>query len=370
MRTSEAIDETIADGETGESDGDSEPLPSPAELAAEQPLTSAAARTIAEARRAIRRLVHGEDRRRLLVVAGPCSIHDAKAALEYAHRLRAVAERTRDELVLVMRAYVEKPRTTVGWKGLVNDPALDGSCDVALGLRTARAIVVAIAEAGVACGSEILEPATAPYLADVLAWGAIGARTAESQTHRVVASGLPFPVGVKNRTDGDVEPAVDALATIAAPHAAIGIGADGRVSRVRTRGNPDRHLVLRGGRSGPNASAADVSRAAGLGRAIGIARAVMVDCSHANSGKIPARQSKVAREVLGAVAAGETGVLGLMLESHLVGGRQEVVAGGALAYGVSVTDPCLGWAETEELLTEIAWTSRRISSRRPTTTAG
>ena len=339
---------------TRSEDDDASPLPSPAELAAELPLSARAAATVADTRLAIRRLLHGADPQRLLVVVGPCSIHDREAAVEYAQGLRRIADDSREELVVVMRTYVEKPRTTLGWKGLVNDPGLDGSCDVARGLRLARSILSQVTDLGVACGSEILDPSTIPYLADLLAWGSIGARTVESQTHRVAASGVAFPIGLKNRTDGDVEPAADALAAIAAPHATIGIGADGRVARIRTRGNPDGHLVLRGGRGGPNASAEEIGRAARLGQSAGIARPVVVDCSHANSRKEPARQADVARGVLAARAAGESGILGLMLESHLRSGRQDFVPGGSLEYGVSVTDACLGWSETESILVEIA----------------
>jgi len=334
------------------------PLVPPARVKARIPADGAARATVRGARARIRDALHGRDRHRLVVVVGPCSIHDADAALEYARRLRDVADRTRDALVLVMRTYFEKPRTTVGWKGLLNDPHLDGSCDVAAGIEAARRILRAVNELGVPCASEALDPVTPEYLADLLAWGSIGARTAESQTHRQMASGLSMPVGFKNATDGSVEAAANAMLAAAAPHAFLGVHADGRAAVVRTRGNPDRHLVLRGGSAGPNHGAAHVARAAALVAGQGMARPVMVDCSHDNSGKDPARQPAVCRDVLAQVRDGQGAVLGVMVEGNLAPGRQTWRPGAALAHGVSITDPCLGWKDTEPLLEEIADAAR------------
>jgi len=335
-----------------------DPLPPPAALKARLPVPEGAVRCVLDARARIRDALHGRDPRRCLVVVGPCSIHDAAAALDYAKRLRAVAERTDDALVVVMRTYFEKPRTTVGWKGLLNDPHLDGRCDVALGIRRAREILLAINELGVPCASEALDPVTPAYLADLLAWASIGARTAESQTHRQMASGLSMPVGFKNATDGSIAAACNAMLAAGEPHRFLGVSADGRAAVVRTLGNPDRHVILRGGSGGPNHGPEHVAEALRRSGGQGIPRPVLVDCSHANSGKDPARQPAVCREVLAQRAAGEGGILGVMLESNLEAGAQAWRPDGELAYGVSITDPCLGWAETEALLDEIAEATR------------
>jgi 3-deoxy-7-phosphoheptulonate synthase len=309
---------------------------------------------VARARGAIRDVLHGRDPRRLVVVVGPCSIHDPELALEYAERLRPLARELEGELVVVMRTYFEKPRTALGWKGFLNDPRLDGSCDVAEGIRRARALLLELGERGLACATELLDPITPQYLADLISWAAIGARTSESQTHREMASGLSMPVGFKNGTDGYLDAAAHALAAARQRHAFLGVDLYGRAAVVHTRGNPDGHLVLRGGRGGPNHGPEHVARAAALGRAQGIARPVMVDCSHGNSERDPRRQAEVCRAVLAQVRAGERALMGLLLESHLEEGSQPFAPGRPLARGVSITDPCIGMAETEPLLREIA----------------
>jgi 3-deoxy-7-phosphoheptulonate synthase len=331
-------------------------LPSPRRIKAELPSDDAVRERVGATRAAIRHLLHGRDPRRLLVIAGPCSIHDAAAAVEYAERLARVAERTRDQLVVVMRTYFEKPRTTIGWKGLINDPHLDGSCDIPEGLRLARETLLRVNRVGVSCGSELLDPISPQYVADLLSWGAIGARTSESQTHRELASGVSMPVGFKNSTDGSVEVARDAMISARHPHSFLGIDTDGATAAVATCGNPDRHLVLRGGGGRANHGPRDVERAAALVAGEGIARPVLVDCSHGNSGKDHTQQAVVCREVLAQVRAGQPALLGVMLESNLEPGRQVWSPRAALGYGVSITDACMGWEETEPLLYEIAKT--------------
>jgi 3-deoxy-7-phosphoheptulonate synthase len=338
-----------------------EPLTPPAQVKARIPLSEPAARGVLGARRAIRDVLHGRDRRRLVVVVGPCSIHDAEAALDYAQRLRAAAARSEDALVVVMRTYFEKPRTTVGWKGLLNDPHLDGSCDVAHGIELARRILLEINGSGVPCASEALDPVTPDYLADLLAWSSIGARTAESQTHRQMASGLSMPVGFKNGTDGGLEAAGNAMLAAGQPHSFLGVSPDGRAAVVKTLGNPDRHVILRGGASGPNHGPEHVGAAAALVADQGIPRPVMVDCSHGNSRKDPARQVEVCRDVLAQVRAGQHALMGLMIESNLAAGAQTWKPGRELAYGVSITDACMGWEATEDLLEEVAGTVRALS---------
>jgi 3-deoxy-7-phosphoheptulonate synthase len=299
----------------------------------------------------------------MLVVVGPCSIHDPDAAYDYARRLGPVARTLRDDLLIVMRTYFEKPRTTVGWKGLVNDPRLDGSCDVAAGLQLARTILRTINDLGVPCGSEVLDPITPQYISDLLSWASIGARTIESQTHRELASGLSMPVGFKNSTDGGLQGALHAMISARHPHTFLGIGTDGATAMVKTRGNPDRHVVLRGGAHGPNHAAEDVARAVELVAVEGVARAIMVDCSHDNSGKDHTRQAAVCREVLAQLRAGAPNALmGLLLESNLHAGKQTWKPDAPLAYGVSITDACMGWTETEPLLYEIADAVRRSAA--------
>jgi len=333
---------------------DIRPLLSPRALKTRLPVSEEVADTVLRARQAIRDAIHGRDRRRLLVIAGPCSIHDPAAALDYAGRLAAAARPWADELIVVMRTYFEKPRTTVGWKGLVNDPHLDGSCDVPAGLELARQLLLEINGLGLPCATEVLDPFTPQFLADLLAWASIGARTIESQTHRQLASGLSMPVGFKNGTSGGLDAARNAIVAARHRHSFLGITVDGASAVVNTKGNPDRHLVLRGGESGPNYSAEDVQRAAALLAGEDLARPVLVDCSHGNSGKDHRRQAGVCREVLKQVRAGSPALLGLMIESNLEPGAQSWKPGAELRYGVSITDACLGFEETADLLAEIA----------------
>jgi 3-deoxy-7-phosphoheptulonate synthase len=342
---------------------DVRPLVTPRAVKTALSVPAETAAGIRTARDAIRRVLHGQDER-LVVVVGPCSIHDPAAAVDYARRLRAAARPLEDALVVIMRTYFEKPRTTVGWKGLVNDPHLDGSCDVQAGLELARRVLLDVAGVGVACGSELLDPITPQYIADLLAWASIGARTTESQTHREMASGLSMPVGFKNGTDGSVQVAVDAMTSAGHPHTFLGIDVNGLTSTIRTRGNPDRHIVLRGGRAGSNHQREDVVRAAALIADQGVSRPIMVDCSHGNSAKNPANQVTVAREVLAQLGSGGgRSVMGLLLESHLVGGRQDWKPNQPLLYGQSITDACLGWEETAALLEEIAAAVRTARTR-------
>lgn len=331
------------------------PLPAPRVVKAELPAPTSAQEVVLAARAEIRDAIFGRDRRRTLVIVGPCSIHDPGAAIEYAARLAKVREATRDRLILIMRAYFEKPRTTVGWKGLINDPHLDGSCDIGTGLRRARETLVAINALGVPCGSEMLDPITPQYVADLLSWASIGARTTESQTHREMASGLSMPIGFKNGTDGSLDPCVNALISAGHPHHFLGINADGITSVVQTRGNPDRHVVLRGGVN-PNYGPDDVRLAAERVSAAApdLVRSIMVDTSHGNSMKDWRRQPAVCRSVLDQMRGGQRALLGFLLESNLVEGRQDWQRGVPLARGVSITDGCLGWAATEDLLYEIA----------------
>jgi 3-deoxy-7-phosphoheptulonate synthase len=329
-------------------------LPTPWALRRRLPASARVRATVQRARSALRDLLHGRDRSRLLVIAGPCSIHDPSAALDYAQRLATLAGGLRGELVVAMRTFFEKPRTALGWKGLINDPRLDGSCDVAGGLALARSLLLDINALGIPCAAEILDPMTPPYLADLIAWGGIGARTSESPVHRQLASGLPFPVGFKNGLGGDIEGACNGIVAARGPHRFLGIGPSGRCDVVTTRGNPDLHIVLRGGESGPNHGATHRASAAERLAPQGIARPVLVDCSHGNSRKDPTRQAAVCRELLGTLPEAGPELLGLMLESQLVEGRQTLEPGRALRYGVSITDGCIGWDETADLLCEIA----------------
>jgi 3-deoxy-7-phosphoheptulonate synthase len=327
-------------------------LAPPSHLLREFPASDIAVHTTYEARAAIHRILHGADDR-LLVVVGPCSIHDYDAAIDYATRLAALKRELSDELLVVMRVYFEKPRTTVGWKGLINDPRLDGSFRINEGLRLARRILLEVNELELPAGTEYLDMITPQYLADLIAWGAIGARTTESQVHRELASGLSCPVGFKNGTDGDVRIAVDAVKAASAPHHFLSVTKGGHSAIVHTAGNEDCHIILRGG-STPNYDAASVERVCSeLGHG-GLAPRVMIDCSHANSRKQHERQLDVARDVAAQLAAGEDRIIGAMLESHIHPGRQDLVPGQPLAYGVSITDACLGWDATIGALRELA----------------
>ncbi|MDC7825555.1 3-deoxy-7-phosphoheptulonate synthase [Pseudomonas sp. BLCC-B13] len=327
------------------------PLPSPTDLRQRLPLSAALAAQVHTQREAIRAVLDGSDPR-LLVVVGPCSLHDPMSALEYADRLAALAFDVSDQLLLVMRAYVEKPRTTIGWKGLVYDPQLDGSGDMAGGLELSRRLMLAMLERGLPVATELLQPLVAGYFDDLLGWAAIGARTSESQVHRELVSGLDLPVGFKNGTDGSLSIAFDAMRSAAHPHQHFGVDDLGRPALVETAGNPDTHLVLRGGHSGPNHDAASVAVARASLEKQGIAARIMVDCSHANSGKDPLRQPVVLRDVLDQRLAGDASLRGVMLESHLFDGCQALSA--ELRYGVSITDGCLGWSGTEAMLREAA----------------
>ena len=328
------------------------PLIPPAILMENLPITERASVTVAEGRQAIARVLRGEDDR-LVVVVGPCSIHDVAAARDYARRLKAEADRLRGELVMVMRVYFEKPRTTVGWKGLINDPRLDGSFAINEGLHLARSLLLDVAELGLPTGCEFLDTITPQYLADLVGWGAIGARTTESQVHRELASGLSVPVGFKNGTDGNVQIAIDAIKAAGHPHSFLSVTKQGLSAIVVTRGNPDCHVILRGAGSGPNHGAEAVARVIQSLEKSGLPGRVMIDCSHGNSGKDPTRQPAVAREIGAQVATGSAAIGGVMIESHLVGGRQDEKSQ-AKVYGQSITDACLAWDATIPVLDELA----------------
>ncbi|MDT8880015.1 3-deoxy-7-phosphoheptulonate synthase [Halomonas saccharevitans] len=334
-------------------------LPTPGELRHTLPLAPALAEQVAAHRRAIRAILDGHDDR-LLVVVGPCSVDDPEAALDYARRLAELAPRVADRLLIVMRVYVEKPRTTVGWKGLAYDPDLDGSGDMARGLHASRKLMRDIAALGLPVATELLQPMLAPYLDDLLAWVAIGARTTESQLHREVSSGLEAVVGFKNGTGGELQVALDAMQSAAHPHRHFAMAEDGRPMVRETDGNPHTHLVLRGGHGEPNYSAAHVRSARRTLEAAGLAPRIMVDCSHANARKDHRRQSEVLLDVLGQREAGDASLVGLMIESHLHEGKQPL-APGRQRYGVSVTDACIGWETTEHLLTTAAQRLRRAA---------
>jgi 3-deoxy-7-phosphoheptulonate synthase len=341
-------------------------LPSPAEVIEELPAGDVLASTVARGRDDVRAIMSGADDR-LLVIVGPCSIHDVDAGIEYARMLASEAEAHRDDLLIVMRTYFEKPRTTVGWKGLINDPRLDGSHDIASGLRLARGFLRDVTALGLPCATEFLEPISPQYTADLIAWGAIGARTAESQIHRQLASGLSMPIGFKNGTDGGLKVALDAAAAASAPQAFLGIGGDGRASLVTTTGNPDTSVILRGGADGPNHDAEHVRLAAQRLAAAGLTDRLIVDASHGNSGKDHLRQAEVATELAGQIASGGRSIAGVMLESNLGAGAQklDVEAGPAgLVRGQSITDACMGWDATVHALDELAQAarSRRVSA--------
>ncbi|MFM4942533.1 3-deoxy-7-phosphoheptulonate synthase AroG [Aeromonas bivalvium] len=316
------------------------------------PATEAAVSTVFESRQAIHQILTGEDQR-LLVVIGPCSIHDPIAAVEYGKRLKALREQYKDQLEIVMRVYFEKPRTTVGWKGLINDPHLDNSFKINDGLRIGRKLLLELNDLGMPTASEFLDMITPQYVADLMSWGAIGARTTESQVHRELASGLSCPVGFKNGTDGTIKVAIDAIGAASAPHHFLSVTKYGHSAIVSTAGNPDCHIILRGGRE-PNYSAAHVGEVVtGLEKA-GLPQKVMIDFSHANSSKQFKNQMRVAEDVAGQIRAGSKGVFGVMVESHLVEGRQDLVEGCQLTFGQSITDACIGWDDTETLLRTLA----------------
>jgi 3-deoxy-7-phosphoheptulonate synthase len=331
------------------------PLMSPESLRRDAPLTEESQLVVVRSRDAVSDILDAEDDR-LLVVVGPCSVHDPVAALDYAERLLNVAASLAAELLIVMRVYFEKPRTTLGWKGLINDPDLDGGFHLDQGLHTARDLLLTIVGSGLPVGCEFLDPIIPQYLSDAVTWGAIGARTAESQIHRQLASGLSMPVGIKNSTSGDVQIAVDAIRTASRGQVFIGIADDGRPAILTTMGNPACHVVLRGSASGPNCDAESVASALNLLSAAGLPRRLVIDASHGNSLKSHARQLDVTCDLADRIACGESGIVGVMLESFLVAGRQELVLGrrAELNYGQSVTDACLGWDDTVVALHRLA----------------
>ncbi len=334
------------------------PLIPPAILMEEIPVSDAMAAQVIKSRQEIAGILHGVDPRWLLVM-GPCSIHDPKAGFVYAQRLKELAERQKDVLLVVMRAYFEKPRTTVGWKGLINDPHIDESYAVNQGLRLARGFLRDVTALGLPVGTEFLDPITPQFIADFVAWAAIGARTVESQVHRELASGLSMPIGFKNATTGSITVAVDAVEAARHPHHFLSVTKQGVAAIVATRGNTDAHVILRGGQSGPNFDAASVTAAQSALSQRGLSASVLVDCSHANSGRDPLRQVQVAKEVVERAATHKGVPIGLMLESFLVPGRQDAVPGHPLVFGQSITDPCLGWDETLALVDHLADVLRR-----------
>ncbi|HVU33896.1 MAG TPA: 3-deoxy-7-phosphoheptulonate synthase [Opitutaceae bacterium] len=328
-------------------------LPSPAALLNEVPKTEAEAEFVTRARRDIHRLIFTGDKRFLLIV-GPCSIHDLAAGRDYARRLAALAGEVSDRVMIVMRVYFEKPRTTVGWKGLIMDPHLDGTHDIATGLRVAREFLREVLNLGLPTATELLDPITPQYIADLICWSAIGARTTESQTHRQMASGLSMPLGFKNGTDGSIQTAINAIKAAAQPQTFLGINLDGSASAIVTRGNPDCHVVLRGGAHGPNYSPKDVAATEAILEKAGLPKAILVDCSHDNSSKKPERQPDVMRELLAQIVAGNTSIMGAMIESNLEAGNQPFPQPKEkLRYGVSITDGCIDWPTTERLVREI-----------------
>ena len=326
------------------------PLPSPAELAVDLPRTEKQIEFVGQTRREVHDIIHRKDQR-LMVVVGPCSIHDLKAGREYAERLNTLAEELRDRMLIMMRVYFEKPRTTTGWKGLIMDPHLNGTCDIPSGLRIARQFLGDVLDLGIPTATELLDPITPQYIADSLCWTAIGARTVESQTHRQMASGLSMPVGFKNSTAGDCDVAVNAIVAATNEQTFLGITSEGRASAVTTAGNPDCQIILRGGSSGPNYSSLHVTEAVSKAEKADINPSLMIDCSHGNSTKDPERQPLVLQDVIKQITGGNPHIHSVMLESNLKGGNQKVPENiDQLEYGVSITDGCLGWAATEKAL--------------------
>ena len=340
-----------------------ETLSPPSQVIGEAPATSRIAETVGDARRAAHRILHGQDDR-LLVVIGPCSIHDPKAAIDYARRLAAERERHMGDLEILMRVYFEKPRTTVGWKGLINDPDLDGGFRINEGLRLARRVLLDVCALGLPAACEFLDVTTPQYIADLVAWGAIGARTTESQIHREMASGLSCPVGFKNGTNGDVRIAVDAVLAASQPHHFLAVTKEGRAAIATTTGNGDAHIVLRGGKT-PNYDAASIASAATALATAGLPPRLMVDASHANSGKNHENQPGVVADLCAQLAGGQPRIMGVMIESHLVAGRQDLVSGRRLTYGQSITDACVDWETSGGILDALAAAvrDRRRSNR-------
>ncbi len=339
------------------------PLTTPIEVMRTHPRTDAATRTVISARHAFHNILTGQDDR-LAVIVGPCSIHDPDAALEYARRLVPVRERLGDRLEIIMRVYFETPRTTVGWKGLINDPDLDGSFKIDTGLHTARSLLLDVANLGLPAACEFLDMTTPQYLADLVSWAAIGARTTESQIHRELASGLSCPVGFKNGTDGNVRIALDAVLSASQPHHFMAVTKDGRSAIAGTTGNPDCHIILRGGKE-PNYDAASVDATSSAAEKAGLRAAIMIDASHANSSKKPENQPAVLADIGAQLASGDQRIIGVMIESNLVGGRQDLVPGTPLIYGQSITDGCIDWDTTVASLEALA---DAVGQRRAVTT--
>jgi 3-deoxy-7-phosphoheptulonate synthase len=327
-------------------------LISPEQLIGDLPVSSKASETVSIARRSIHNILTGEDDR-LVVVVGPCSIHDPESALDYARKLATISAELADDLFIVMRVYFEKPRTTVGWKGLINDPDLDNSFQIKKGLHIARSLLQDLGEMGIPCGTEYLDLISPQYIADLISWGAIGARTTESQTHRELSSGLSCPVGFKNATDGDIQVAIDAIGSASQPHNFLSVTKGGQSAIFKTTGNEDCHIILRGGKH-PNYDMFSVSDASEMLESAGLPVRIMIDASHSNSRKVPARQVDVIRDISNQIRKGNKGIIGLMIESHLVEGRQNVVEGQPLTYGQSITDACISFDDTEVLLRELA----------------
>ena len=323
------------------------PLISPETLKEDLPVSETASETVITARKAIQQILAGKDQR-LLVIVGPCSIHDADAAHDYAERLKKLADQVAETILIVMRVYFEKPRTTVGWKGLINDPELNGSHKINEGIKLARKILLATNNMGLPCATETLDPITLQYLADLISWSAIGARTTESQTHRELASGLSMPVGFKNGTNGGLNVALNAMASAQQPHHFLGISQQGASSVIQTSGNNFVHLVLRGGSNGPNFDAVSIHNAADELASAGLPKAIMIDCNHANSGKDPERQELVLRNLILQIKDGDQSIIGTMIESNINGGNQPISKD--MKYGVSVTDACLDWDNTNRIL--------------------
>lgn len=329
----------------------------PEQLINELPMSDAAVATVSQARSAIHNILQGADDRLLLVV-GPCSIHDPKAAREYGEKLKALSAQLKEDLFIVMRVYFEKPRTIVGWKGLINDPDLNSTFQINKGLRLARQLLLDFGNLGLPCGTEYLDLISPQYVADMISWGAIGARTTESQSHRELSSGLSCPVGFKNATDGDIQIAIDAIQSASQSHHFLSVTKGGSSAIFKTAGNEDCHIILRGGKH-PNYDMFSVEDAAELLNKAGLPQRIMVDASHANSRKIPARQRDVVQDLATQVSRGSRCLFGMMIESHLVEGRQDVVEGVPLTYGQSITDPCISWDDTEALLKQLAAAARQ-----------
>jgi len=338
-----------------------EPLFTPNELKKALPVPPEVAQTVAASRAQIAEIIQGTNSRRFLAIIGPCSIHDPKEALVYAQRLVELRRKVEDVILLVMRVYFEKPRTTVGWKGMITDPHLDGSDDIAAGLKQARAFLLEVGKLGLPAATEFLDPIVPQYIADLVSWAAIGARTTESQTHREMSSGLSMPVGFKNGTDGDYQSALDAMLSARSPHSFLGVSSQGTVSIIRTNGHPSAHVVLRGGRKCANCDPATISEALGKMVKLGLTPSLLVDCSHANSNKQALAQPQVWESMVQFHLKQEPRVVGAMLESNLETGRQDLIPGQPLKPGLSITDACLGWAETENLVLESAEQLRRKS---------